>query len=62
MSISLCQNKSKMVLERFETYVFMNDVDSQIEQASTEANSLFEDGKLNSREYQQIIEKIASAK
>ena len=62
MSISLCQNKSKMVLEGFETYVFMNDVDSQIEQASTEANSLFEDGKLNSREYQQIIEKIASAK
>ena len=51
-----------MVLERFETYVFMNDVDSQIEKTSTEANSLFQDGKLNSREYQQIIEKIASAK
>ena len=51
-----------MVLERFETYVFMNDVESQIEKASTEANSLFEDGKLNSREYQKIIEEIASAK
>ena len=51
-----------MVLERFETYVFMNDVESQIEKASSEANSLFEDGKLNSREYQQIVEKIASAK
>merc|ERR1712131_2893 len=48
--------------ERFETYVFMNDVDSQIEKASTEANGLFEDGKLNSREYQRMIEEIASAK
>ena len=62
MIISLCQNKSKMVLERFETYVFMNDVESQIEKASSEANSLFEDGKLNGREYQKIIEEIASAK
>lgn len=51
-----------MVLERFETYSLMNDVDTQIEKASTEANGLFEDGKLNSREYQRIIEEIASAK
>merc|ERR1712126_11130 len=40
----------------------MNDVDNLIEKSSTEANCLFEDGKLSSREYQRIIEEIASAK
>ena len=61
MSISLCQNKSKMVSERFE-YSYMNDIDNQLEEASAEASSLFEDGKINSQEYQGLVEKIASAK
>lgn len=51
-----------MVLERFEIYAFMNDVDNQIDKASTEVNSLLKDGKLNSHEYQRLVEEIASAK
>lgn len=48
--------------ERFEIYAFMNDVDNQIDKASTEVNSLLKDGKLNSHEYQRLVEEIASAK
>ena len=50
-----------MVSERFE-YSYMNDIDNQLEETSAEANSLFEDGKINSQEYQGLVEKIASAK
>jgi len=48
--------------ERINKYSFMNDVDNQIEQASKTTSELFEDGKLSSHEYQQVVEKIASAK
>ena len=51
-----------MILERINKYSFMNDVDNQIEQASKTTSELFEDGKLSNHEYQQVVEKIASAK